>query len=396
VLPGASLSFIRTVPVAILLFGRLTAPMALQATIFLLLSFLFSTCRADYNVTVYPESSSDLFKYVGDWTSGASTETIGASMAFNFTGDALYLMMYRGPYCGLASVNLDGKDYSFDGFSQQTDDMVCGLCIDDLPLQEHFLNVTLTSHGRSTVENFTYLLVYDIIYTANGSDPNGFPTNSPYNSGSDSSTPSSSSSSSGVSIPLVVGATVGVIAIVASSAIAVYFYRRNRRIGSQSRAPIPAWQNSDYQPPPPRPPAGPSYNDAYDMQYRQNDRPDLSRLMIPGSTGAYKAYGQNQLGPTPSGSSVSPSEYDQPQIRPLLSEKQRLTMAADGHSSTYDASPTLSRGPSTYSHQPVSVDSHAPMPPTTNVEQLRAQVERLANMLEDREAPPPAYDGDAL
>jgi hypothetical protein len=61
-----------------------------MASILLLSSLIFtiiSTCRADYNVTVYPESSPSLFKYVGDWTSGASTETIGDSAAFNFTGD---------------------------------------------------------------------------------------------------------------------------------------------------------------------------------------------------------------------------------------------------------------------------------------------------------------------
>jgi hypothetical protein len=72
-------------------------------------------------------------------------------------------MMYRSPECGQATIMLDGKSYPFDGFSPQAQDMVCGLCIDNLPLQEHFLNVTLISHGRSTIENFTYLLMYDIV-----------------------------------------------------------------------------------------------------------------------------------------------------------------------------------------------------------------------------------------
>lgn len=150
-----------------------------------------------------------------------STITLNSSLSFDFNGTDLYFLMARGTNAGQGVFVLDGKSFEFDGFAPSTQTAVCGLCITNLPSQQHNVNLTYTSLGRADVDVaflFISALIYnnDLTVQPNETTPVGAPTQPP------PATP-------GVSISVILGATLGIVGVLLASAIVFYFYRRSRR-----------------------------------------------------------------------------------------------------------------------------------------------------------------------
>jgi len=259
------------------------------------------------------------------------TTVLNASFAFNFTGTDLYVFMERGAGFGSSLFVLDGKSYNFDGFSAKDENNVCGLCISNLPDQQHSLNMTFNSIGRSTEgPNDTVVAVSDLIYTNDSGDNATTPSTNSGPSGPASPAPSTGSSNT---VPLAVVASIAVVIILVLAGVAIYFYRRSRYLARL-------------------------------VASRETTRGEggYGRLMVE-SNGT----GPSTIDTTTRTSPLTPSSSSDP-----------------FSASSLQARPSGSR--STTGPPRDSV--------TRNMDVLTAQVQRLANILEDPVMPPPAYDGD--